>query len=142
LFLTTSIATAAFLGTSQLLPLLIPPAAAAFTASPEAANDGFQLIIVLAQIGLFALWFAFILFSIYFYVRPVRRIDKYLQKIVEGEHVRKVRIGKAKQYRVIEEKLEIISHENNERLEKAYEQRMRAKQRREEAARYGDACPY
>ena len=105
LFLTTCISTGVFLGTSQLIPIIIPPTAAAFSASPDVTNNGLSMIITLAQIGLFAIWFVFLLFTIYLYVQPVKRIDKYLGKIVEGEKIKKVKIGAARQYKSIEEKL-------------------------------------
>ena len=108
LFLTTCISTAVFLGTSQLLPVVIAPAAIAFGAAPGAEEGGMLLIVALSQIGLFAVWFAFLLFTIYLYVKPVKRIDKYLGKIVEGENIRKVKIGHARQYKVIEEKLRFL----------------------------------
>ena len=113
LFLTTCISTAVFLGTSQIIPIIVPPTASAFTANPEVTNNGFQLLIALAQIGLFALWFAFLLFTIYLHVKPVRRIDKYLTKIVEGDEIKKVKIGHARQYKVIEEKIQHISRMSN-----------------------------
>lgn len=130
LFLTTTFSTAVFLGTSQMLPVLVPTTAAAFTDSVEATNNGYQLIVGFAQIGLFAVWFLFLLMTIYMHVRPVKRIDRYLQQILDGERVRKVRIGKAKQYRGIEEKIKLLSDENNERLERLRRQRQRAHQRR------------
>ena len=105
LFLTTCISTGVFLGTSQLIPIIVPPTAAAFSAAPDVTNNGLSLIITLAQIGLFAIWFIFLLFTIYLYVQPVKRIDKYLKKIVEGEKIKKVKIGTARQYKSIEEKI-------------------------------------
>lgn len=109
LFLTTCIATGVFLGVSQMLPVIVPPTAAAFSNAPEATNNGLQLMVALAQVGLFALWFVFLLFTIYLHVKPVKRIDKYLTKILEGDEIKKVKIGHAKQYKVIEEKLSYIS---------------------------------
>ncbi|MDR0461739.1 MAG: hypothetical protein LBG88_00145 [Christensenellaceae bacterium] len=109
LFLSTAISTGVFLGVSQLIPIFVPPTAAAFTASPDLTNNGFQLLVALSQIGLFAVWFAFLLFTIYLYVKPVRRIDKYLGKIIDGEEIKKVSIGHARQYKAIEEKIETIA---------------------------------
>jgi len=109
LFLTTCISTGVFLGTSQLLPIVVPSTAAAFTAAPDVTNNGLALMVGLAQVGLFAVWFAFLLFVIYLHVRPVKRIDKILQKIVDGEKVKHIRLGKARQYLSIAEKLTIIS---------------------------------
>ena len=116
LFLTTCISTGVFLGISQIIPVIVPPTAAAFSAAPDVTNNGFQLLITLSQIGLFAIWFGFLLFTIFLYVSPVKRIDKYLDKIVLGEKVRHVRIGKARQYKAIEQKiLEISQMSKSER---------------------------
>ena len=109
LFLTTCISTGVFLGVSQLLPIVVPSTAAAFSAAPDVTNNGLAVIVGLAQIGLFAIWFVFLLFTIYLHVRPVKRIDKYLQKIVDGEQVKRVRLGKARQYISIAEKLKTLS---------------------------------
>jgi len=109
LFLTTCISTGVFLGASQLIPVIVPPTAGAFSSVPDAGDNSLQLIVILAQVGLFAIWFMFLLFTIYLHVRPVKRIDRYLQNIVDGEHVKKFRVGKAKQYRGIEEKLTHIA---------------------------------
>jgi len=114
LFLTTCISTGVFLGVSQFLPIIVPPTAAAFTMAPDATNNGLQLIVVLAQIGLFAVWFAFLLFTIFLYVQPVKRIDKYLLKIIEGEEFRRVKIGNARQYKEIEEKIKHIKNNSSE----------------------------
>jgi len=112
LFLTTCISTGVFLGASQLIPVIVPPTAGAFNSSvPDSGENSLQLIVALAQVGLFAIWFVFLLFTIYLHVRPVKRIDRYLQKIVDGEQVKKFRVGKAKQYRGIEEKLGQIAQE-------------------------------
>jgi len=109
LFLTTCISTGVFLGTSQMLPIIVPPTAAAFSASPDTTNNGFQLLVALAQVGLFAVWFGFLLFTIFLYVQPVKRIDRYLQRVINGDKIRRVRIGKAKQYKGIEEKIKLIA---------------------------------
>jgi hypothetical protein len=109
LFLTTCLSTGVFLGTSQFIPVIVPPTAAAFSASPDATNNGFQLMIVLAQVGLFALWFAFLLFTIYLYVQPVKRIDKYLNKLANGDTIRRVKIGNARQYKSIEKNMKLLA---------------------------------
>jgi hypothetical protein len=109
LFLTTCISSGVFLGVSQILPIVVPPTAAAFASQPDLTGNGLQLLVVLAQIGLFAVWFAFLLFTIYLYVKPVKRIDKYLKKIQDGEQIKRVKIGHAKQYKVIEERIRTIA---------------------------------
>jgi len=130
LFMTTAISTGIFLAGSQAATAIIPPTAAAFTNNPEAVNSGYQAIVSLAQIGLFALWFLFLLLTIYVQVSPVKKIDKVLAKICDGEEVRKVRIGKSRQYRIISEKLEVLSRTNNERIKKEQREREQATARR------------
>jgi len=76
---------------------------------PAATGGGLGLVMVLAQVGLFAIWFAFLLFTIKAYTRPVGKINKVLQKILDGEKINRVRIGKSKQYREIEKTLAELS---------------------------------
>ncbi|MCL2851153.1 MAG: hypothetical protein FWE01_02205 [Firmicutes bacterium] len=109
LFLTTAISTAVFLGTSHFLGALLPPAIGAFGIDPAAEQAGSGIVFIIAQIGLFAMWFAFLLLTIWVYVRPIKRVDKYLGQILEGEQVKKVRVGKSKQYKEIEIKLKQIA---------------------------------
>jgi len=139
LFLTTSISTGVFLGSSQIVAAIIPPTAAAITNNPDAVNTGYSAIVGLAQIGLFALWFLLLLLTIYTQVSPVKKIDKILAKICDNEEVRKVRVGKSRQYKTISERLELIAERNNARIRKeqasrasAAKQRVAAKQRAEE----------
>ena len=107
LFLTTAFSTAVFLGTSQFIGFLIPPVVYAYTgagaAGPEAG--GLNVVVLLAQIGLFAIWFAFLLFTIKVQVSPIRRVDKCLEKILAGQDIKRIRIGKSRQYKQIEHKL-------------------------------------
>lgn len=116
MFLTTCIASGVFLGTSQLVPMILPPAMAALEGG-GGEEGGFVLIVALAQIGLFAMWFGFILYMIYLYVKPVKRIDKYLGKLLEGEEIKKVKIGNARQYKVIEEKIKFLSKKQLRKVE-------------------------
>jgi len=109
LFLTTALSTAVFLGTSHFLGALLPPMAAAFAIDPAATGAGLGVVLIIAQIGLFAMWFGFLMLTIYVYVSPIKRVDKYLDRILDGERVRKVRIGKSKQYKSIECKLKQLS---------------------------------
>ena len=109
LFLTMSVSTACFLLTSLMLRTILPPAVMAFGTDPEAAVMGERVVLMFAQIGLFALWFGLLLYTIYIYVKPVRRIERYLHRINSGERIKTVRIGKAQQYRSIEEQLRRIS---------------------------------
>lgn len=134
LFLTVSISTVVFLGTSQAIELIIPPTAAAFSSNADAASAGFTAIIGLAQVGLFTLWFMFLLLTIYTQVSPVKKIDKTLSKIIDGGDVKRVRIGKSKQYRCISEKLEALSADVRKRNEREEKRKATAAQRRARAA--------
>ena len=114
LFLTTAASTAVFLGASQLIGTLLPPFLAAGIAvgeDPAVAGGGLGLMILLAQIGLFTLWFGFLLFTIKAYVRPVGKINSYLKKIKDGERIGRVRVGKSKQYREIEQTLRELANQ-------------------------------
>ena len=64
-----------------------------------------------AQIGLFALWFLIILFIIYVYVRPIKRIDQLLGQIIDAKHIKKMKLGKGRQYQAIAAKLQILANE-------------------------------
>jgi hypothetical protein len=127
LFMTTTIATLCYFIASKLLA---QPAAATIPYNTALANpytNGVNTLsgstttplfgtITLAQIGLFTLWFLFILFSIYVYVRPIRKIDKLLNQIIEGQEIKKLRVGKNEQYKTIEDKLKTLA-EKQYRLE-------------------------
>lgn len=64
-----------------------------------------------AQIGLFAVWFLMILFIISVYVRPIKRIDHLLGQIIDAKQIKKMKLGKGKQYQAIAEKLQILANE-------------------------------
>ena len=64
-----------------------------------------------AQIGLFAIWFLVILFIISVYVRPIKRIDALLGQIISAKPIKKMKLGKGKQYQAIAEKLQILANE-------------------------------
>lgn len=64
-----------------------------------------------AQIGLFAIWFLTILFIIYVYVRPIKRIDQLLGQIIDAKQIKKLKLGKGKQYQAIAAKLQILANE-------------------------------
>ena len=137
LFLTVAISTAVFFGTSQVIGAIIPPTAGAMSGnSADAANTSYGMIVGLAQVGLFAVWFFVLLMAIYAQVSPVKKIDKTLAKIIDGQGVKKVHIGKSKQFRCISEKLEALSaniRKQNEQEEKRKERQ--AKQRERAAER-------
>ena len=64
-----------------------------------------------AQIGLFAIWFLVILFIIYVYVRPIKRIDQLLGQIIDAKQIKKMKLGKGRQYQAIADKLQILANE-------------------------------
>jgi len=66
-----------------------------------------------AQIGLFALWFLLILFIIYVYVRPIKRIDYLLGQIIDAKEIKKMKLGKGRQYQAIADKLQILADEQH-----------------------------
>jgi len=136
LFLTVAISTAVFMGTSQMIEAILPPTAAAFASggNADAAGNGYAAIVSLAQVGLFTVWFLFLLLAIYTQVSPVKKIDRALSKIIDGEGVRHVRIGKSRQYRCISEKLELLSAETRRRHEQDAVRRERLARQRERAA--------
>jgi hypothetical protein len=134
LFLTVAISTVVFFGTSQIVGAIIPPTAAAMTGnSADAANTSYAAIIGLAQVGLFTLWFCFLLLAISTQVSPVKKIDKILAKIIDGDGVKRVHIGKSKQYRAIAEKLEAISAEVRKRNDQEAKRKERQSQQKQRA---------
>ena len=74
-------------------------------------NPGWFTPLIFAQIGLFVLWFLLILFIIYVYVRPIKKIDLLLGQIIDAQQIKKLRLGKGKQYRNIAAKLQILADE-------------------------------
>jgi len=135
LFLTVGISTVVFFGTSQVIGAIIPPTAAAMTGnSADAANTSYAVIVGLAQVGLFTLWFLFLLFAIYTQVSPVKKIDKALAKIIDGDGVKRVHIGKSKQYRCISEKLEKLSADVRHRHEQEQKHKVRLAKQKERVA--------
>jgi len=133
LFLTVSISTVAFLGTSQIIRIVVPAAAFAGGAEPG-GGGGFAAIAGLAHVGLFGIWFLFLLMTIYVQVSPIKRIDKALSKILDGDEVKKIRIGKSRQYRCITEKLQALSADARAHNEKKEKQKAASARRRAVAA--------
>ncbi len=64
-----------------------------------------------AQIGLFTLWFLVVLFIISVYVRPIKRIDHLLGQIIDAKQIKKMKLGKGRQYQAIANKLQILADE-------------------------------
>ena len=115
LFLTTALSTASFLGASQLVGLVLAPASMAAAEGGANGNMGINLVVVLAQVGLFGLWFAFLLFSIRVALNPLRKINSSLDNIMEGREVHRLRLGKSRQYKEIEQKLITLSKKRKRR---------------------------
>lgn len=136
LFLTIMISTAVFLGTSQLIGSMIPVAAGGF--EDVGHMEGHGALVGLAQIGLFALWFFLLLLVVYMKVRPIRKIDYVLSQICDGKEVRKVRLGKSRQYRILAEKLELLANEHNTSIAQEKQKRELAAKRREAAKKRAD----
>jgi sensor histidine kinase YesM len=143
LFITTTVATLVYSIASRMTVFRGNSAAAPYNAvTPLAAtstgtgtNGNFWGQITLVQIGLFAVWFLFILFTIYIYIRPIRKIDFLLTQILEGREVRKPRVGKSVQYKNIECKLKALADEKYrrevQRTNRLQKSRERAKKERE-----------
>lgn len=114
LFLTTTVSTLIYSIASRWAAesAAVPYAGAA---TPYAGTMNTALPITLAQVGLFAIWFLFILFTIYIYIRPIRRIDALLTQIIEGKEIKKLRVGKLVQYKIIEDKLRKLADEKHKR---------------------------
>ncbi|MCL2755433.1 MAG: hypothetical protein FWE45_00045 [Firmicutes bacterium] len=118
IFLTTALSTGVFLGASRFIGVLIPPAAFAMAAEPGAETaGGFSLMVIFAQIGLFAAWFAFLMFTIHAQVSPIKKVDRCIEKILAGDEIKRVRIGKSKQYKELEQKLVRLSQIRKEEKE-------------------------
>jgi len=133
LFLTVSISTAVFMGTSQVIENIIPPTVGAMAGNAEAMGASYTAIIGLAQIGLFTLWFLFLLLAIHTQISPVKKIDKILAKIVDGNEVKRVSIGKSRQYRCISEKLMAISADAQKRIEQENRRKVATARQKERA---------
>ena len=120
LFLTTTVATLVYFVSSQLVAMPVAPVAAAgATMGGAPAAAGMAIPMLLMQIGLFAVWFLFLLLTIYIYIRPIKRIDNLLTQIIEGKDIEKVRVGKVSQYQGIEQKLQVIATEKQKKRDKA-----------------------
>ena len=54
-----------------------------------------------------------ILFIIYVYVRPIKRIDFLLSQIIDAKEIKKMKLGKGRQYQAIAAKLQILADEQH-----------------------------
>lgn len=112
LFFTTAVSTASFLGASRLIGAFMPMQGVVHgVPGVMPANPAFDLTLLFAQLGLFAVWFCILLFTIRAQVSPIKRVDYYLEKIIEDEEIKqRIRIGKSRQYKSIEIKLRTLSN--------------------------------
>jgi hypothetical protein len=123
LFITTTVATLVYSITSRVIAAKAATSATPYntaimplaTGTSNSAAPNIWGAITLAQIGLFAVWFLFILFTIYVYIRPIRKIDALLTQILDGKEIRKARVGKSVQYKDIEDKLKMLADEKYKR---------------------------
>lgn len=92
-------------------------------------SNGWFTPLFFAQIGLFALWFLLILFIIYVYVRPIKRIDQLLAQIIDAKEIKKMKLGKSRQYAAIAEKLQILADEKHATALKRQARQIQARQR-------------
>jgi hypothetical protein len=119
LFLTTTVATLVYSIASRMLTAgTVANASAPVSAYSTAANgaaEGWLGNITLAHLGLFAVWFLFILFTIYVYVRPIRKIEYLLTQILAGAEIKKMHVGKSVQYKTIEDKLRLLAEDQYQR---------------------------
>ena len=118
LFITTALSTAVFLGASRLVGMLLAPVALARNIEGGGNVGPEGIIVILAQVGLFAIWFAFLMFTIHVQVSPIKRVNHYLERILEGQEVRRPRIGKSRQFRELQNNLKEVSRKMLEHKEK------------------------
>ena len=112
---TTALTIIYFVGTrfvNTAIPLAFTSVSAA-TTETVGNNPGVFTPIVFAQVGLFALWFLLLLFIIYVYVRPIKKIDYLLSQIIAAKEIKKLRLGKSAQYQQIADKLQILAAEKH-----------------------------
>lgn len=114
---TTAVTVIYFLGTrfvSTAIPLAFATVSAASAETTATGNNpGVFTPVILAQIGLFALWFLLLLFIIYVYVRPIKKIDFLLSEIIAAKEIKKLKLGKSAQYQQIADKLQILAAEKH-----------------------------
>ncbi len=116
LFIATTAVTVIYFAGARFISTAIPlfyTNAAVEGAEGSAASTGFFTPVLFAQIGLFAVWFLLVLFIIYVYVRPIKKIDYLLSQIISDQEIKKFKLGKGKQYRAIAEKLQILANEKH-----------------------------
>ena len=114
LLITLTAATALYFVGNRFINSAIPRAMTNLSVAginTTTANNTWFTPLFFAQIGLFALWFLMILFIIYVYVRPIKRIDQLLGQIIDAKQIKKMKLGKGRQYQAIASKLQILANE-------------------------------
>ncbi len=114
LLITTTAATALYFIGNRFVEIAIPRATASLAvAGVDGAvnSNGWFTPLFFAQIGLFTLWFLVILLIISIYVRPIKRIDNLLGQIIDAKQIKKMKLGKGRQYQAIAQKLQILADE-------------------------------
>ena len=133
LLIATTVATAVYFVGNRFVGLAVPRAMATLSiasADGVAANtNSWFTPLFFAQIGLFALWFLTILFIIYVYVRPIKRIDYLLSQIIDAKQIKKMKLGKGRQYAAIAAKLQILANEQHARELKRQARQIQARNR-------------
>lgn len=117
LLITTTAATVIYFVGNHFIESVIPrsmaPLAVAGVDNVATNNNSWFTPLFFAQIGLFALWFLLILFIIYVYVRPIKQIDRLLGQIIDAKEIKKMKLGKGRQYQAIAAKLQILADEQH-----------------------------
>lgn len=114
LLITTTAATTIYFIANRFIESAVPRAMGNLTVAgvtTTSNTNGWFTPLFFAQIGLFALWFLLILFIIYVYVRPIKRIDYLLGQIIDAKEIKKMKLGKGRQYQSIAAKLQILADE-------------------------------
>lgn len=133
LLITTTVATAVYFVGNSFLEEAVPRAMASLSIAGvdgiTANSNGWFTPLFFAQIGLFALWFLLILFIIYVYVRPIKRIDQLLGQIIDAKEIKRMKLGKGRQYQAIAEKLQILANEQHAAALKRQARQIQARNR-------------
>jgi len=117
LLITTTTATAIYFIANRFIETAVPRAIGnnltVAGVNTTTATNGWFTPLFFAQIGLFVIWFFIILFIIYVYVRPIKKIDYLLSQIIDAKEIKKMKVGKGRQYQAIADKLQILANEQH-----------------------------
>ena len=114
LLITMTAATALYFVANRFISVAIPRTTTNLNIAGVdnyANTNGWFTPLFFAQIGLFALWFLVVLFIIFVYVRPIKHIDHLLGQIIDAKQIKKMKLGKGRQYQAIADKLQILANE-------------------------------